>query len=236
MEDWQRNVGTPNHPVTWLHERAVALIYDMLTSEGGDVRARLSPGDDALSPNLAEGVARAELAEDDLLMWVAGGLNPDIRCFGDDGRLVRIIEVTHSSEPDRDRREKWEQLKKRGVDVVEIKIVDPDSLRYMFWRPAPVEFFPSIKVNGATSREYKKNQRSYDFEVEKLTRAIMLCSPKARRDFLRVLNGLNTVDSLYPLTFDNPLAEKLEQAQPDIRRNPDQAIMNDPRFRGYWPR
>ena len=84
MKDWQRNVGTPNHPVTWLHERAVALIYDMLTSDAGDVRARLSPDDDALSPNLAEGVARIELAEDDPLMWVAGGLNPGIRCFGDD--------------------------------------------------------------------------------------------------------------------------------------------------------
>ena len=56
MEDWQRNVGTPNHPVTWLHERTVALIYDMLTSDEGDVRARLSPDDDALSPNLSEGV------------------------------------------------------------------------------------------------------------------------------------------------------------------------------------
>ena len=236
MEDWQRNVGTPNNPVTWLHERAVALIYDMLTSGGGDVRARLSPDDDALSPNLAEGVTRVELAEDDPLMWVAGGLNPDIRCFGDDGRLKRVIEVTHSSEPSKDRREKWERLKKRGVDVVEIKITDPDSLRYMFWCPAPVEFFPSINVNGATSKGFRENQRSYDFEVEKLTRALMLCSPKVRRDFLRVLGGLNTVDSLYPLTFDNPLAEKLEQTQPEIRRNPDQAIMNDPRFRDYWPK
>ena len=236
MEDWQRNVGTPNHPVTWLHERAVALIYDMLTSDGGDVRARLSPDDDALSPNLAEGVTRIELAEDDPLMWVAGGLNPDIRCFGDDGRLVRVIEVTHSAEPDEGRRKKWEQLKRRDVDVVEIKINDLDSLRYMFWRPAPVEFFPSIKVKGATSATFRKNQSSYDFEVEKLTRALMLCSPKVRRNLQRVLDNLNTVDSLYPLTFDNPLAEKLEQAQPDIRRNPDQAIMNDPRFRDYWPK
>ena len=236
MEDWQRNVGTPNHPVTWLHERAVALIYDMLTFDGGDVRARLSPDDDALSPNLAEGVTRVELAEDDPLMWVAGQLNPDIRCLGDDGRLVRIIEVTHSSEPGKDRRKKWEQLKKRGVDVVEIKIKDPDSLRYMFWRPAPVEFFPSIKVKGATSTSFRENQRSYDFEVEKLTRALMLCSPKVRRNLQRVLDNLNTVDSLYPLTFDNPLAEKLGQAQLDIRRNPDQGILNDPRFRGYWPK
>ena len=122
------------------------------------------------------------------------------------------------------------------MDVVEIKIKDLDSLRYMFWRPAPVEFFPPIKVNGATSREFRKNQRSYDFEVEKLTRALMLCSPKVRRNLQRVLEDLNTVDSLYPLTFDNPLAEKLGRAQPDIRRNPDKAIMNDPRFRDYWPR
>ena len=236
MEDWQRNVGTSNHPVTWLHERAVALIYDMLTSGGGDVRARLSPDDDVLSPNLAEGVIRVELAEDDPLMWVAGGLNPDIRCFGDDGRLVRVIEVTHSADPEKGRREKWEQLKKRGVDVVEIKIKNLDSLRYMFWRPAPVEFFPSIKAKGATSATFKKNQRDYDFEVEKLTRALMLCSPQVRRNLQRVLDGLDSVDSLYPLTFDNPLVEKLDQTQPDIRRNPDQAIMNDPRFRDYWPR
>ena len=88
MEDWQRNIGTPNHPVTWLHERAVALIYDMLTSDGGEVRRHVSvPTMIALSPNLVEGVTRVELAEDDPLMWVAGGLNPDIRCFGDDGRL-----------------------------------------------------------------------------------------------------------------------------------------------------
>ena len=194
------------------------------------------PNDDGLSSNLAEGVERVELAEDDPLMWVSGGLNPDIRCFGDEGRLIRVIEVTHSSEPDEGRRDKWEQLKKRGVDVVEIKIRDLDSLRHMFWRPAPVEFFPSIKVKGATSRSFRENQGSYDFEIEKLTRALMLCSPKVRRDLMRVLTDLNTVDSLYPLTFDNPLAEKLDQAQPDIRKNPDQAIMNDPRFRYYWPK
>ena len=209
MEDWQRNVGTSNHPVTWLHERAVALIYDMLTSGGGDVRARLSPDDDVLSPNLAEGVIRVELAEDDPLMWVAGGLNPDIRCFGDDGRLVRVIEVTHSSEPDKDRRKKWEQLKKRGVDVVEIKIKDLDSLRFMFWRPAPVEFFPSIKAKGATSREFRKNQRSYDFEIEKLTRALMLCSPKVRRNLQRVLEDLNHCRFAVPFDFRQPAGREI---------------------------
>ena len=212
------------------------MIYDMLTSGGGDVRARLSPDDDVLSPNLAEGVIRVELAEDDPLMWVAGQLNPDIRCFGDDGRLVRVIEVTHSAEPEKGRRGKWEQLKKRGVGVVEIKIKDLDSLRFMFWRPAPVEFFPSIKAKGATSATFRKNQRDHDFEVEKLARALMLCSPKVRRNLQRILEDLNTVGSLFPLTFDNPLAEKLDQAQPDIRRNLDQAIMNDPRFRDYWPK
>lgn len=61
-----RNVGTQNHPLTWLHERAIALLYDEL-QEGllihTEVRVRLN-NDGEFSDNLLDGVASVKVPSD----------------------------------------------------------------------------------------------------------------------------------------------------------------------------
>ena len=72
-----RNVGTANYPVSALHERAVALLYDELTrpdlDEGEEIRARLTPGGN-LSHDLRAGVAKVKVPDPGWNVWGASYL------------------------------------------------------------------------------------------------------------------------------------------------------------------
>ena len=97
-KDYMRNVGTHNSPLTWLHERTVALLYDELQAglrKGTQVRTRTSP-DGELSDNLLEGARRLDIPDD---LTPIGGTVPDLALYNDKERPVRIIEVVVSSPP-----------------------------------------------------------------------------------------------------------------------------------------
>ena len=80
MTEISKNIGTQGHPVSWLHQRAVAILYDALTHEQikgpldakgwvDDVRAHLTPGGE-LSGNLRAGVAKVVIpGEWDSVGW-----------------------------------------------------------------------------------------------------------------------------------------------------------------------
>ena len=88
--DMARNVGTVNYPVSALHERTVALLYDELTrpdlEKGEEIRARLTPGGD-LSHDLRAGVAKVKVPDPG---W-DGAAGEDV-CPGGDG-LVQPGEI-----------------------------------------------------------------------------------------------------------------------------------------------
>lgn len=115
--EMSRNVGTVNYPVTVLHERAVALLYDELTrpdlERGEEIRARLTPGGE-LSHDLRAGVTRVKVPDPD---WDSvGGIVPDLILYGDDDtKPLRIIEVVVTSAPSNEKQQKLEALKKRGL-------------------------------------------------------------------------------------------------------------------------
>ena len=127
QKDYMRNVGTSNSPLTWLHERTVALLYDELQAglrKGTEVRARASPGGE-LSSNLLDGARRVDIPDD---LTPIGGTVPDLALYNDKERPVRIIEVVVSSPPDERKKEKFTRLKDRGVDVVVVTVKTPDHL------------------------------------------------------------------------------------------------------------
>ncbi len=229
-----KNVGTDVSPVSWLHERAVALLYDQLTQlpfvpfgnlqEG--VRVRLAPGGD-LSHDLAEGVHSVIIPGE----WDnVGGIVPDLILKDQEGNPVRIIEVIVTAPPTEDKQTKLERLKTRGVDVVEVTVKTERDLLNLCWTPYTPKFadhsaqayvgggrgrrITGIKLrNGERYQGPFKSQRlaskEADQQVESLIKALVSCSPAQRRRFLEVCNALNSLDSLIPVHPLNPLRERL---------------------------
>lgn len=214
--DMTRNVGTANYPVTALHERAVALLYDELTrpdlEREEEIQARLSPGGD-LSHDLRAGVAKVKVPDPE---WDSvGGIVPDLILYGDDDtRPLRIIEVVVTNPPNDEKRQKLDALRKRGVDVVVINVKEESDLPNLcptWWKPR----FGSVTTRDTFSINYSKDAymqgqiQTYDRKIWDLIEAIQGCSPATRRALLKLLSELKTLNSLYPIRPTNPLKDKL---------------------------
>ena len=84
--DWAKNVGTNGNPVSYLHERAVALLYDELKTND-EVRVRLADG--TLSHNIREGMAELKVPGE----WdQVGGVVPDLIMYGADKTSYRALD------------------------------------------------------------------------------------------------------------------------------------------------
>ncbi len=215
VDQTMQNVGTANHPVSWLHQRTVALLYDELTRADGtddEVRVRLAP-DGEMSGNLTDGVAKVKIPGE----WDSvGGVVPDLILYADDDTPVRIIEVIVSSPPTAAKRKKLDSLRKRGVDVVEVKITDERDLLRLCWAPTKVVYgwrtpHERFSVNIAANEHKRGQVRDLNKTVMELARALQFCSPQVRRDLWHVLRSIGTLESLYPVRLDNPLAESLDR-------------------------
>ena len=208
---WTKNVGTNANPVSYLHEYAVALLWDQLDAglaRGGEVRARVSP--EEFSGNLLEGVKRMTIPDS---LTPIGGFIPDIALFDENDKPVRVIEVAVTGAP---AASKIASLSQRGVDVVTIPVGDEDDLKRLCWTPAEIRFAPDIAAVyarrwSASARAAVNSQRHHNDVVRGMTAALQSCTPETRREFLEVLRNLDTLNSLYPISSDNPKREALAQ-------------------------
>ncbi len=209
-----RNVGTDLHPVSWLHQRAVALLYDELTRPDCDeeIRARLTPDGD-FSHNLRGGVAKVKVPDE----WDnVGGVVPDLILYGNDDKPIRIIEVIVTSPPDDRKRGKLDTLRSRGVDVVEITVKEERDLLNLCWVPRTPRFTAitsrdNLSVNISQNELSRREVRHQDNVIRELTTALRTCSPRVRRNFWNVFKHLETLDSLYPVRPTNPYREELSE-------------------------
>ena len=225
-----RNVGTPNSPLTWLHERTVALLYDELQAglrKGTAVRAHTSPGGE-LSGNLLDGARRVDIPDD---LTPIGGIVPDLALYNEKERPVRIIEVVVTSPPDENKKEKFARLKHRGVDVVVINVKTPDDLLSLCWIPKEPEFsttwehWPATPDGGSflsyygvsplRNRDPREVQERANNKINEFIRALAECAPELRHTFLDVLGSLRSLDSLYPVSPKNPKRTAFEDTQVD---------------------
>ena len=213
-----RNVGTANYPVSALHERAVALLYDELTrpdlDEDEEIRARLTPGGN-LSHDLRAGVAKVKVPDPG---WDSvGGIIPDLILYGsDDTKPIRIIEVVVTSPPSDEKQKKLRVLSNRGVDVVLITVKEEADLLNLcptWWRPSFTSLTSrdNFSINIAQDSYSRKQKRASDDTVRELIEGIQACSPATRRALLKVLSELKSLDSLYPIRPMNPLKEKMSK-------------------------
>ena len=187
----------------YIHERAVAMLkasfegayhqgQSFLRDSGVDkqgnplrvLRVRLKDGQ--FSGDISRGVSKVVLPDE----WTnIGGVVPDLICYGEDGKPVRIIEVVVTNPPNRYKCEKLRLLEKRGVDVVEVYVRTEVDLRRLFPSPAP--------------RKWARKQRSgfhQDEPVLSFVRALQIASPYARREFYATLKEISALDSLWPVS------------------------------------
>ena len=220
------NVGTSSAPVSWLHQRAVALLYDEITNglERGkttvkdkatglqqevpvaDVRVLKEPCGE-LTDNLLADVTKAKVPGE----WdQVGGVVPDLILYGEEDRPVRIIEVVVTSPPNSTKQKKLETLRRRGVDVVLVTIRNESDLLKLCWVPAAVRF-NSLPERGFSGGYLGVSNA--DGAIKQLGRALRNCSPAVRREFVTTLSSINKLDSLFPVRPDNPLKEQLSQGE-----------------------
>ena len=221
--DMARNVGTQAWPVSALHERAVALLYDELTrpdlEKGEEIRARLEP-DGELSHDLRTGVGSVKVPDPE---WDSvGGIVPDLILYGsDEVKPLRIIEVVVSSPPSEEKCRKLDTLRKRGVDVVVITVreeVDLLNLCPTWWRPkfGSLTSMDKFSINYAQNHFVQNKKEASDNTVRELIKAIQGCRPTTRRALVKVLSELESLDSLYPIRPTNPLKEKLSKPDTSV--------------------
>ena len=208
---WHSNVGTNNVPVSYLHEYAIALLWDELEKGllmKSEVRVRTLPQGD-FSSNLLEGIARVRIPDS---LTPIGGYSPDIALFDEADSPIRVIEVDVTSPPSSS---KLESLRKRGVDVIVVKVTSEDDLKDLCWVPVEARFARNLRVDvmrkWSVSAEaiYTSRQRPSNKRIEELCRDLQSCSPETRRQLLNVIRNMDTLESLSPLSPWNPKKEIL---------------------------
>ena len=190
-----------------IHEAALAMIEQALngayTEHGRNkevgstpVSVRLRPGEDYWSGNLADGVTEVKIPDPD---WDSvGGIIPDLILYKEDGRPHRIIEVIDTSPPTPAKRQKIEQLQRRGVDVVEIVVHTKDDLKALF-PEEPVSGYRGKRLHRLSHAPERASEREREQLVEDFIGAVQMCTPAMRRRLVAVLNGLDTLESCYPV-------------------------------------
>ena len=216
-KEWNRNVGTDSWPVSFLHEYAVGLIWDMLHTSDGPIRLPTingSPVEDVKS-----GIDKVIIP--DALQAVAGYI-PDISLLMD-SRPVRCIEVIVSNAlaPS-----KVTAMHNLGVEVIQVPVRNEGELRCLFpaikspnWWPKfsrHEEVFESAArksgVNWQGTRQYKilARQEKADEDLDQLMLNLATCSPEMRRRFAYQLHEMMNLESLYPLRQENPKFQSLQ--------------------------
>lgn len=222
------NVGSQNNPVSYLHQRAVGLLWDVLQTaliqHHAEVCVVLPDG--KKSHDLMEGVGLVKIPGE----WDSvGGIVPDLICYGPppEGNPVRVIEVVVTNPPSASKTRKLDSLRKRGVDVVIVTVKDAQDLCQLVYRePFPEPNFNlydfrkgnpfahkerNLGVSGrAAQRRRDELMDKANDTVENFIKALEYCAPELRLKFIERCRNLDTLDSIWPLSKDNPLRKQLQ--------------------------
>ena len=122
-EEWNRNVGTRAYPVSFLHEYAVALIYDQLIF-GSDLQLPLLDGE--RSGNVIKDVGHVAFPDS---LQAIGGYLPDIALYDSSFRVIRVIEVVVTAPVPQ---EKLHSPESRDVEVLQVPVRTEDDVRALY--------------------------------------------------------------------------------------------------------
>ena len=212
MSIWTQNVGTPDHPVSYLHEYAVALIWDRLNAGGCFVKTTSNEYEHISLPK------GGRIAMPDELTPI-GGMVPDIAIYDSDHRPVSVVEVQVTSSPSENKLARLERL---GVKMVVVPVPNEEALPTMFRPVSTEELFPGI---GIPSRYYghtnllkrverRRSGRHPDdanHAVSNLIKSLKMCDPSLRQELRAVLDELDSIESQHPILPGNPKLPILQQ-------------------------
>lgn len=208
--EWSRNVGTPASPVSFIHEYAVGLLWDMLQGKDTVVIKTI---DGTMSGNLIQGVDRVVIPDS---MQPIGGCIPDLALLDKDLRPVRVIEVVVSSPPTEEKLNKLKRLEQRGIEVVQVPVRNEDELKALIssvpngrkpkwaYEWSATVFAQMGIINIPRQQDIRREQSSADSKVKELITALIQCKPETRRQLVKVLEELDSLESCYPLSPTNP--------------------------------
>ena len=239
---WKSNVGTPEHPVSYLHEYAVGVIWEALHSQES-VHVLTKTG--KWSSNLKDGMARCAIPDETTAI---AGTIPDLAIYNSDHIPIRVVEVDYTSKTKEDVIQRRHNL---GVETVVVDInSEKDLLRIIFddsplnqnqdvfmpdreslnqrqwfgYRPVLMDkdnrtFMPEMTVvnqvveNVPQQQDFIRTQRAADDLIKNIMHALASCSPQVRREFFGMMSvAVNNVHSLYPISAANPKFEVLSNA------------------------
>ncbi|MXY46421.1 MAG: hypothetical protein F4Y44_05425 [Chloroflexi bacterium] len=248
---WKENVGTQANPVSYLHEYAVAMIWEALHSQA---KVFVVSATGETSSDLRDGMARCAIPDETTAI---AGTIPDLAIYNSDHRPIRVIEVDYTSKTKEDVIQRRHNLRVETV-VVDISsekdlyhmILDdnpfnrnqdafmPDSgslNQHQWYNYKPVlmgednrTFMPDMEVvnqvvvNILQQQEFLRRQREADDTIRNIMHALVSCSPQVRREFRDMMSAMNSVHALYPISAANPKFEVLSKAYRTFTDNQDQ--------------
>ena len=191
-----------------LHDYAVGVLYDALQS-GGDVRIRT---DEGVSDNLLrDGVAdvrmdaAVEMGEGEKSMT----FSVDIALVDADDKVLRVVEVRG-----------WGMrmqpphfalsMRAEGIEVVRSRELQGAAsvAALVFTAQGGPPNFSGVQPPSWVERVYGYgsglSQGLYDYRADELIQTLLYCSPEMRQQLKHVLDHLDSLESLAPLSADNP--------------------------------
>lgn len=232
MKKWNEVLPTQNRityggAASYLHEYAVAFLFDLLTKHLNTVRkdVRVVMADGEVSGNLLEGVTYIDIPDG---LTAVGGSYPDIVLKDAGQKPIRVVEVERTNSTPEGKRV---DLEKRGVNVVRVRIHKPEDLKILCWQPLP-KFAPDLEVDFSRHRIHPtrissgkrfgrydtlpldlESQRKSDENLERWLDDVQNCNPTVRRRLLAVLSAAREPDSLYPIAESSPHRSSLEMEE-----------------------
>ena len=225
MSKWTKKVGTPDHRVSYLHEYAVALIWDRLNAGGCFLRTTSNEYEHISVPK------GGRIGIPDELTPIAG-MMPDIAIYDADHRPIAVVEVQVTSAPSEKKRERMERL---GVKMIVVPVPSEEALLTMFQPVSTEELFPGIGIPGrfyghttllkkqmndmrglSRAGNSRRSQIIRTLEqsnetMENLIKALKMCDPSLRQELRAVLDELDSIESQHPILSGNPKLPVLQQ-------------------------
>ena len=212
MSIWTQNVGTPDHPVSYLHEYAVALIWDRLNAGGCFVKTTANEYEHVSVPK------GGRVGIPDELTPIAG-MVPDLAIYDADHRPIVVVEVQVTSAPSEDKLSRLERL---GVKMVIVPVPINEALFTMFRPVSTDDLFPGMRLpqsfyghtnllRRAPHSESHLHIQNANNTVSKLIRSLRMCDPTLRQELRAVLDELDSIESQHPILPGNPKLPVFQQ-------------------------
>ena len=198
-----------------LHKRAIHIIDKWLRGlmPGYEIRIKARKGVVYKSySDIMQGVEHIRIPDDsnDLLPiggYPEGGVRtPDIMLLDSKINPIRVIEVEVTSPipPSKN-----DYLRKRGVQVVEVRVGSESDLTHNVFRLKADGYNSTFRplrdpkeiTNNAQSKAYRDEIRFHDGEINQLIDSLRQCRPETRRKLKEILDVMDTVDSYYPTGY-----------------------------------